>query len=231
MNTLIRQLLSFLFGSGKAASKASRGAAGLLQRLFGGASRGTKPPAGVRGRPLRGRGLEDEFEQEDKPQRTSTAKKQEAGFQMIRVASSNVHSIGYQDATGTLAVRFLAPEVVSAGQGVRLGGKTSGPGPLYHYFDVPPKLWASFQSAASKGKWVWDNLRIRGTIAGHRYDYRLVAGTMASSGLRLTYIPRRASGKGFMSRSRFQEGKREKSLFKSRRFSTAQKGKQFNRGR
>jgi hypothetical protein len=145
-------------------------------------------------------------------------------IKMQRVASSNVHSIGYDQQTATLAVRYLAPKLSNtsggfagkAGKGRRqtargksgstVTGKTNSPGPLYHYYDVPEGLWNRFQSAGSKGKWVWDNLRIRGTIAGHRYAYALIAGTVAGEGDRVTYIPRLATSSGFKARSRIQAG-------------------------
>lgn len=116
---------------------------------------------------------------------------------MIPVRSSNVHSIGYewnpQDARkpGSLLVRFL-------------GGSSkhrAGPGALYRYFDVPRSVFVAFKRAASAGKFVWSNLRIRGTVSGHQYDYAL-AGTGTDG-----YIPRQAGlkrgqqGEYFLNRS------------------------------
>jgi hypothetical protein len=103
--------------------------------------------------------------------------------EMIPVSSSNVHSIGYiwnakSPQNGTLVVRFLAP-ANSPRQ------KRTGAGPLYHYLNVPPQLFTAFRAAASKGKWVWDHLRIRGTTSGHQFYYLLAA-------IRRGYVPRQA---------------------------------------
>lgn len=101
--------------------------------------------------------------------------------EMIPVTSSNVHSIGFDidwqaPSIGTLKVRFL--------QEGRAGGKIGGA--QYEYFNVPTQLFQKFRTAASKGKWVWNTLRIRGTVSGHRFDYRL-------SGITNGYVPRKAT--------------------------------------
>jgi hypothetical protein len=106
---------------------------------------------------------------------------------MLRVRSSNVHSIGYQlnpkdPAHGVMFVRFLQPD---GGYGP---GQQTPPrpvaGPTYGYKGVHPDLFVSFTMAASKGIFVWDNLRVRGTIHGHQYPYFL---SRVSQG----YVPRR----------------------------------------
>lgn len=232
MNPLIKSLLSFLFG--KSSAKIGKSSEGVLQGLFGSRSNRqqkaaleqlTKPSNGGYQPP----GSKSQAASSDGRR---PGDKKGVAFDMTRVVSSNVHSIGYDNSSGTLAVRYLAPELNKASGGrVKVGGKTNSPGPLYHYFDVPPKLWKSFESASSKGKWVWDNLRVRGSVAGHQYDYRLVSGTVAGSGYRQTYIPRRASGKGFITRKRFQAGQQLQSNVASQRFATKKTGKQFYRGR
>ena len=98
--------------------------------------------------------------------------------EMILVSSSNVHSLGFDlkpgEATlGTLKVRFKQ-------------GKDSTAGPLYYYFNVPTMKFREFQKAKSKGEWVWDKLRVRGTVSGHRYDYKL-------AGITGGYVPRKAT--------------------------------------
>lgn len=104
--------------------------------------------------------------------------------EMVPVTSSNVHSIGYDfnrddPVKGTLKVRFL--------QSDRKGNSRSKvPGPLYQYFDVHPFIFMAMRESASKGKFVWDKLRIRGTVSGHRYNYRL-------AGVAQGYVPRQAS--------------------------------------
>lgn len=98
---------------------------------------------------------------------------------MIEVSSSNVHSIGFVYETekiGTLLVRYL---------GTDSEGNRSGPGSLYNYFNVPVSLWLKLKSAASKGKFIWSNIRIRGTRSGHKYAYDL-------TGIVGGYVPRRA---------------------------------------
>lgn len=104
--------------------------------------------------------------------------------EMIPVRSSNVHSIGYRwnrqvPSQGTLIVRFLDKS-----------GGTTAPGPTYAYYDVHPQVFQAFRRAASKGKFVWDRLRIRGTVTGHQYAYRLIG--LAKSG----YVPRQATRYG-----------------------------------
>ncbi|MEK9809271.1 MAG: KTSC domain-containing protein [Candidatus Nanopelagicales bacterium] len=99
----------------------------------------------------------------------------------ITVASSNVYAIAYvyNDANpskGTLKVRYLH----------KLKGGSTEPGPVYEYYDVHPAVFDSFRAAASKGGFVWDRLRVRGTVSGHRYQYNL-AGVHRSG-----YVPRKA---------------------------------------
>ena len=98
--------------------------------------------------------------------------------EMILVSSSNVHSIGFdmkpgEGTLGTMKVRFLQDKGQAAG-------------PLYYYFNVPTTLFLGFQKTRSKGEWVWDNLRVRGTVSGHRYDYKL-------AGITDGYVPRKAT--------------------------------------
>jgi hypothetical protein len=105
---------------------------------------------------------------------------------MIRVESSNVYAIGYRwndqnPSRGTLLVRFWEKDSK---------GKKTGPGPTYGYYDVHPQVFRAFELAASKGKFVWDRLRIRGTVTGHQFQYRLVG--LGRSG----YVPRQATRYG-----------------------------------
>lgn len=104
--------------------------------------------------------------------------------EMIRVDSSNVHSIGYEfnaqaPAKGTVKVRFLQK---------RSNGST-GPGPLYHYEGVHPDTFDAFLQAGSKGSFVWDRFRVRGTVSGHRVPYSL-------QGITNGYVPRKATRLG-----------------------------------
>lgn len=131
--------------------------------------------------------------------------------EMIPVKSSNVHSIGFiwnddRPAEGTLKVRFLD----SSG-----GKKSSRGGATYHYYDVHPRVFIEFQKASSKGKFVWDKLRVRGTVSGHQYRYWLAR--LSSSG----YVPRQATRIGdeewYLQRSvKAADGREMRSALKDR---------------
>lgn len=99
--------------------------------------------------------------------------------EMVEVRSSNVHSIGYDVDNQTLYVRFWATRV-------RRGQEVRFPGSLYGYRDVWPEEFLDFLDAASKGNWVWDHLRERGTVSGHKKPYFL-AGIVGG------YVPRQAA--------------------------------------
>lgn len=105
--------------------------------------------------------------------------------EMIDVVSSNVHSIGYdwnwdEPNKGTLKVRFLA----------KRKNRARVRGPLYFYFNVHPEVFMAFQHASSKGKFVWDRLRVRGTVSGSRFHYELE--DLGATG----YVPRKATRLG-----------------------------------
>ena len=123
-------------------------------------------------------------------------------FRMVPVTSSNVHSIGFlidpdsgfpMGTKGSLFVRFLGGR----------GKERSGPGPMYEYFDFPAMDFKRFLRANSKGKFIWDEIRVRGTASGHRYRYDLVDVVDE-------YVPRQAglkrgqSGEWYMTR-RFRD--------------------------
>ncbi len=98
--------------------------------------------------------------------------------------SSNVHSFGYDFEGAYLYVRFLG--YIRGQRGVDGHAARGGPGSLYRYAQVPPDEFLTLMAASSKGEWVWDNLRIRGTWSGHRKDYELV-------GIEDGYVPRKAT--------------------------------------
>jgi hypothetical protein len=58
------------------------------------------------------------------------------------VTSSNIASIGYDEATSTLEVEFMH-------------------GGVYHYFDVPQREYEGFMSAESHGKYLAANIKGR----------------------------------------------------------------------
>ncbi|NQU36714.1 MAG: KTSC domain-containing protein [Actinobacteria bacterium] len=125
----------------------------------------------------------------------------------VSVDSSNVHSIAYDAENALLYVRYLAP--------AQRKEKRTRPGALYQYKDITPRQFDAFVRSSSKGGWVWDELRIRGTVAGYRKPYSLV-------GVMNGYVPRQATimpggqewfikrnlyvGKGQWLQSQLQEG-------------------------
>jgi hypothetical protein len=132
--------------------------------------------------------------------------------------SSNVYGYYFDfesKQTGVLYVTFLA---------VGVGDKRSGPGQTYAYYNVSGRRYHEFARASdsSAGAAVWDYLRIRGTIAGHQYNYRLVQ----SHG---DYVPRKATPRGFRTRNVTQigvTGRREyrRSTLPERLFATPNRG-------
>lgn len=111
--------------------------------------------------------------------------------------SSNVHSFGFDLDTHTLYVRFKAQR-----RDVKEQGRGNQPGALYSYAHVPLELFLRMMNAGSKGTFIWDNIRIRGTLSGHRFDYALV-------GVANGYVPRKATltpqGEAYISRSVFSD--------------------------
>lgn len=113
--------------------------------------------------------------------------------------SSNVFSFGYDVDQFILYIRFRqAPEGEKSTGGV----KPFSPGPIYAYRNVPVQLFLKMMKANSRGKFIWDNIRIRGTVSGHRFDYALV-------GVQGNYVPRKATltprGEEYISRSVFTD--------------------------
>jgi hypothetical protein len=103
--------------------------------------------------------------------------------EMVPVESSNVHAVGFdlnQDnpERSTLRVQYK--------QADQRGGKSRTAGQTYAYHPISHRQFRSMLRAGSKGSWVWDNLRQRGTVAGHKVPYTLI-------GTRQGYVPRRAT--------------------------------------
>lgn len=71
------------------------------------------------------------------------------GISLIPVISSNVASYGFDEEQNIQIVQFLD-------------------GSVYLYYDVDPSTWNLFQTAPSKGKFVWSHLR-------DKYSYDRVA--------------------------------------------------------
>ncbi len=109
----------------------------------------------------------------------------------IKVTSSNVYAISYalnpaDPEKSILYVRYLQAD---GGYNGGPASTTKVPGPTYGYKGVHPDIFRSFQKAISKGIFVWDNLRVRGTIYGHQYPYFLAR-------IAQMYMPRRAVREG-----------------------------------
>lgn len=136
--------------------------------------------------------------------------------------SSNVYSFAYDSQASTLYVTYqghkINPGSISRGRvkrgrgrsrpqlkgelGSTVTGERGGRGAMYAYFDVPARVFQRMKLATSKGKFVWDELRQRGTIHGHKYRYSLVQGYVShQKGVQGVYIPRKATAGGFRSRS------------------------------
>ncbi len=106
--------------------------------------------------------------------------------EMVKASSStNVHSFGYKLDSWTLFVRFWAGT-----------HRNKHAGPLYSYHQVEPEKFLQMYrvrasgsrqlpGVKSPGTFVWERLRIAGTVSGHQYDYRLV-------GVARGYVPRKA---------------------------------------
>ena len=131
-----------------------------------------------------------------------------------RPESSNVYSFQYDYLDKILYVQYKAPIISPnvkniGGRVVGQLGKTvrsnrtdprpQSPGFLYAYQGVPGEVFRTLIDGTSAGKGVWDVLRVRGTIHGTQYPYRLVQGSIgpAERGQPAVYIPRRATKRGF----------------------------------
>jgi hypothetical protein len=147
--------------------------------------------------------------------------------EFLAPTSSNVYSFQYfrrpHDRTGILYVTYKAHGLKAtgmvAGSGRFRGGRkqlhgipgavhgrsrSNDPGPTYSYFNVPPALFTRMKQAHSKGKFVWDELRVRGTVWGHKFRYSLVVGQLVDNvpGIKgAQYVPRKATRRGFVTRS------------------------------
>ena len=81
---------------------------------------------------------------------------------MFSPHSSNVEAMQYEVAEKRLTVAYN-------------GGNRNGTVGYYQYEDVSEDEAEAAFAAASKGIWVWDNLRVRGTRCEHHKDYVFLA--------------------------------------------------------
>jgi hypothetical protein len=103
--------------------------------------------------------------------------------EMVPVESSNVSSVGFDlnernPERSTMRIQYLQPD--------QRGGKRKVPGPVYAYSPVSHRQFRSILRAGRKGSWIWDNLRVRGSIAGFRIPYSLIQSQQGN-------VPRRAT--------------------------------------
>lgn len=75
----------------------------------------------------------------------------------VSVQSSHVSAIHYEQATSQLQIEYWN-------------------GWFYQYEDIDYAEARSFYNAASHGKWVWDHLRLRGTVFGYQKPYSFLSG-------------------------------------------------------
>ena len=80
--------------------------------------------------------------------------------QWLPVKSSNVAAIQYDGERSRLQIEFL--------------DKGKGPG-FYGYDDVSIREAEFLARSGSKGGWVWDNLRVRGTVFGWKKPYQFLS--------------------------------------------------------
>lgn len=110
-------------------------------------------------------------------------------------------SIGRGNAAGVTGKRQLVGKLGSTHRG---GARPNAPGPKYAYSGVPISIFYEMQAAAntggSVGKQVWDKLRVRHSHFQHRYPYSLVSPSVHPE-TGQEYIPRKATAKGYASRS------------------------------
>ena len=79
---------------------------------------------------------------------------------MMRVESSSIYAIGYDDQMRMLFVRFRGPGP----------GTQTHPGALYRYVKVPRTVWTRMQKASSFGRYLGD--RVKGKYGYSRWTGR-----------------------------------------------------------
>lgn len=130
--------------------------------------------------------------------------------------SSNVYGFQYDYVQQILYITYKAPgppvrfknAKTKDGKPYRLRIRAQKRGAMYAYggakSPVPESVFQGLDRARSKGTFVWDNIRQRGTIYGHQYPYRLVQGYVQAG--RQTYIPRKATQGGYRQRALVPRG-------------------------
>ena len=122
--------------------------------------------------------------------------------------SSNVYSIQYDYENEMLYVRFNAPSPVigykemtsiCSGKRYKCGIRPHNAGPLYSYGGARTRIselqFNEFVSAASKGQWVWEHLRVCGSTWQHQVPYTLTS--VPKGG----HVPRKSTRRGLRVRT------------------------------
>lgn len=148
------------------------------------------------------------------------------GNMILTPQSSNVYGFNYDERNKILYVQYNAParpykytEKVSScsGETYTMGHRRHVPGPIYAYGSraqgVPKHVFDEMKATTSKGEFVWQKLRICGTIHGHQYPYILIAPTMMGDGG--VYVPRKATRFGYRVRTVPVAGLRRRGFHRS----------------
>jgi len=143
----------------------------------------------------------------------------EGGFlseEIFTPESSNVYSFRYDYKAGILYVTYKAPGPTTetrtgkntcTGKEHTYGARAHHRGPTYAYGgssrtgSIAPALFEGLVRAASKGRYIWDNLRVCGSIHGHQVPYSLVSSSPTGGEDGGAYTPRKATRKGFRVRT------------------------------
>jgi len=119
--------------------------------------------------------------------------------------SSNVYAFGYDFDQNILYVQYkgegetgtVRGENSCNGKSYKYKTRPHIPGPVYSYGSrsqpIPEAVYYSMKSAASKGKFVWQNLRVCGSHWEHQVPYQLATVPTPQDGS-APYVPRKAIG-------------------------------------
>lgn len=79
---------------------------------------------------------------------------------LLFVDSSNVEYVKYSPEVMRCEVGFLP--------------KGTGDSRAYHYWEVFPDDMRAFLTSPSKGEWLWDYFRVRGSAVAHKKPYKRI---------------------------------------------------------
>ena len=120
--------------------------------------------------------------------------------------SSNVYAFAYDKTEHILYVQYKANGEPNGkrrgtnsctGEEYTYGVRPHAPGTIYSYGSrakpVPEAIYSAMKSSASKGKFVWQNLRVCGSHWRHQYPYQVASVPMPRDRSQ-PYVPRKAIG-------------------------------------